>query len=334
MKMVEGLAQDIGTMAACSVLSVPRASIYRWRKRNLNGKKKKSQRSPPLALSETERQEVKDVLHDPKFVDMAPHQVYASLLDVDRYLCSIRTMYRILEKEGEVRERRNQRRHPTYQRPELLATGVNQLWSWDITYLKGPKKGNHYKLYVVLDVYSRYVVAWTVAKRENADLAARMIGEACRKQSIEADQLTIHADNGRAMISKPVSYLMADLGITKTHSRPSVSNDNPYSEAQFKTLKYRPDFPSRFSSIEEARRHCREFFNWYNTQHHHTGIALLTPHQVHYGEAETILAKRNRSLAAVHENNLRFKGKKPKFFKLPPAVWINPPEGQTQIEKC
>lgn len=329
MKAFNRLVPEINIKAACSALSLPRATMYHWRSRDPNSLPQRLPRSPPLALSDMERQQVLDVLHDEDYVDMAPHQIYASLLDQGRYLCSTRTMYRFLSQEGEVRERRNQRQHPVYEKPELLATGVNQLWTWDITDLKGPKKGNNYKLYVVLDVFSRFVVAWLLAKRENAGLAKHMIAEACQKQSIDPEQLTIHADNGGAMRSKPVSFLMADLGITKTHSRPSVSNDNPFSEAQFKTLKYRPTFPKRFSSMEHAREHCRDFFTWYNTEHHHTGIELLTPKQVHYGQAETILAARNRLLADTHEGNLRFKGKKPKFFKLPSAVWINPPEGQT-----
>jgi len=228
---------------------------------------------------------VRDVLHEPRFVDLSPAEIYATLLDENRYLCSERTLYRVLDESQEVRERRDQLRHPHYAAPQLLATRPNELWSWDITKLLGPTKWTYYYLYVLLDVFSRYVVGWLLALRESARLAEKLIAESCERQRIQPGQLTVHADRGAAMTSKPVAFLMADLGITKSHSRPHVSNDNPYSEAQFKTLKYRPDFPDRFGSPEHGRSFCGDFFPWYNTEHHHVGLSLLTPADVHHGLA-------------------------------------------------
>ena len=238
---------------------------------------------PSWTLSPEERQKVLDLLHTDRFVDQSPREVYATLLDEGTYLCSVRSMYRVLDEQGEVRERRDQLRHPVYQPPELLATGPNQVWSWDITKLKGPVKWTYYYLYVLLDIFSRYVVGWMVAHREQASLARKLIEETCEKQTIEPGQLLVHSDRGPSMSSKPVALLLADLGVTKSHSRPHVSNDNPYSESQFKTLKYRPEFPERFGSMEDARGFCQTFFPWYNTEHHHSGIGFLTPEQVHYG---------------------------------------------------
>lgn len=268
-----------------------------------------------------------DELHSERFVDRAPTDVWASLLDEGTYLCSPRTMYRILEDEDEIRERRNQARHPHYARPELMATGPNQLWSWDITKLLGPTKWTYYSLYVILDVFSRYAVGWMLAYKESATLAEQLIAETCGKQRIQPGQLTVHADRGSSMTSKPVAFLLADLGITKTHSRPHVSNDNPFSEAQFKTLKYRPEFPARFGSIEDARAFCVRFFAWYNTQHHHSALGLLTPEVVHYGRAPQVLAARSATLAAAYAAHPeRFVGGVPKPADLPNAVYINPPE--------
>jgi len=282
--------------------------------------------TPARALDAGERREVLELLHSERFVDRSPSEMYATLLDEGTYLCSIRTMYRILEENGEVRERRDQLRHPQYQKPELLATGANQVWSWDITKLLGPVKWTYFYLYVILDIYSRYVVGWMVAPRESAELAKRLIGETSGKQNIAPEQLTIHADRGTSMTSKPVALMLADLGITKTHSRPQVSNDNPYSESQFKTLKYRPEFPERFGSIEDARGFCQEFMRWYNTEHHHAGIGLLTPETVHYGRAEAVIEGRQRVLSAAYEQRPeRFVGHHPRAPELPGAVWINPP---------
>ena len=240
-------------------------------------------------MSPDERQSVRDLLDSPRFVDQAPRAVFAILLDEGRYVCSPRTMYRILAQTDELHERRNQLRHPQYKKPELLATGPNQVWSWDITRLKGPVKWTYFYLFVIMDIFSRYVVGWMVAERESAELAKRLINETCSKQGIVSGQLTLHADRGTSMKSKPLAMLLSDLGVTKTHSRPQVSNDNPYSESQFKTLKYRPEFPKRFGSIQHARDVCRDLFGWYNPDHYHSGIGLLTPESVHYGRAATIV---------------------------------------------
>jgi putative transposase len=284
------------------------------------------QRASPRALSDEERQRVLDVLHEPRFCDLAPAEVYATLLDEQRYLCSLRTMYRILDANREVRERRDQLRHPAYAAPELLATAPNQLWSWDITKLLGPTTWSYFYLYVILDVFSRYVVGWMVAPNESAELAKRLIGETCRRQGIEPGQLTLHADRGSSMKSKPVAFLLADLGVTKTHSRPHVSDDNPFSEAQFKTLKYRPDFPERFGSLEHARAHCQDFFPWYNTEHHHSGIGLQTPQDVHSGKAHLRYSERQNTLQNAFEAHPeRFPNGPPKPPRLPTKVWINPP---------
>lgn len=282
---------------------------------------------PERALTEAERQAVLDVLHSPRFVDQSPVEVYATLLDEGTYLCSVRTMYRILADSKEVRERRNQLRHPAYQKPELLATGPNQVWSWDITKLKGPVKWSYFYLYVIIDIYSRCVVGWMVATRESAELAKRLIHDTKTKQGIAPGQLVIHADRGTSMRSRAVALLLSDLGITKTHSRPHTSNDNPYSEAQFKTLKYRPDFPERFGSIEDARAFCRGFFRWYNTEHHHSGIGLLTPETLHYGRAEVVTDARQRVLQAAYETHPeRFVRKRPEPPAIPMAAWINKPQ--------
>jgi len=276
---------------------------------------------------------VLQTLHKPRYADLAPAQVYASLLDEGSYLCSERTMYRVLEANHEVRERRDQLRHPRYAAPELLATRPNELWSWDITKLLGPAKWTYFYLYVILDVFSRFVVGWMVAHRESAVLAERLIAETCARQGIKEGELTIHADRGPSMTSKPVALLLADLGVTKTHSRPHVSNDNPFSEAQFKTLKYRPDFPDRFGSIQHARAHCGDFFSWYNHEHHHSALGLLTPASVHYGLAEGVLARRGEILARAYaEHPERFVTGVPKVAGPPTAVWINPPREKTVHE--
>lgn len=328
MDAIDRSAPSGSTKAACEALGVPRASLYRRRQRTRTPTLvPKPRPSPPRTLSEAERQSVLDELHSERFVDQAPHQVYATLLDEGRYLCSIRTMYRILDAHGEIKERRNQLRHPDYKKPELLATGPNQVWSWDITKLKGPVKWAYFYLYVILDIFSRYVVGWMVASRESSALAQRLIVETCRKQGIERDQLTLHADRGSSMRSKGVALLLADLGVTKTHSRPYTSTDNPYSEAQFKTLKYRPEFPDRFGSLMDARAFCQPFFRWYNSEHRHTGLALLTPETVHYRQAEHVLAARHKVLQVAYEARPeRFVRKPPTPPALPHAVWINPPQ--------
>jgi len=335
MDAVELLAPEVGTKAACEAFGVSRASLYRQRARSTAPPVERKKRpSPPRALSMEEKQAVVDILHAGRFVDRAPHEVYATLLDEGKYHCSVSTMYRILKENKEVRERRNQLRHPIYQKPELLATGPNQVWSWDITKLLGPVKWSYFYLYVILDIFSRYVVGWMVATRESAILAERLINETCEKQGIAPGQLTIHADRGSSMKSKPVALLLADLGITKTHSRPYTSNDNPYSESQFKTLKYRPEFPDRFGAIEDARSFCQVFFPWYNNEHRHTGIGLLTPEMVHYGQAEAVLRARGEVLRAAYQKHPeRFVRKEPLPQPLPEAAWINPPQTATSDGK-
>jgi putative transposase len=332
MDAVEILALDVGTKPACEAIGISRAGLYRRRTIGKVPKVVKKRPAPPRTLSEPEQQEVLDTLHSERFQDIAPHEVYATLLDEERYLCSIRTMYRILEDNAEIKERRNQLRHPNYKKPELLATGPNQVWSWDITKLLGPVKWSYFYLYVILDIFSRYVVGWMVAPCESATLAKQLIGDTCAKQNIQRGQLTIHADRGSSMKSKPVAFLMADLGITKTHSRPHTSDDNPFSEAQFKTLKYRPGFPDRFGCIEDTRQFSRTFFNWYNNEHKHTGISLLSPTDVHHGNADTIIASRQAVLDnayALHPE--RFVRKMPVHKPTPEAVWINEPKHVTSL---
>lgn len=320
---LHSLTPPLPLAPACRALSLSRATLYRSR---VTIAKPTLRRPSPRALSNAERQAVLITLHSPRFADKAPQQVYATLLDEGKYLCSIRSMHRILAQHGELRERRNQLRHPIYRKPELLATAPNQVWSWDITKLLGPAKWTYFYLYVILDIFSRFVVGWMLAHRESAALAQRLILECCRKQNIQRDQLTLHADRGSSMTSKPVAFLLADLGVTKTHSRPHVSNDNPFSEAHFKTLKYQPQFPERFGSLQDGRAFCGPFFNWYNFEHRHSGIALLTPHVVHYGQASTVLAARQQVLTqACSAHPERFVRHVPHPQSLPTAVWINPP---------
>ena len=325
--MQQSLSQEVGVQKACYTLGLARASYYRWDPVSIvRIRLRRSGRFLPGHCLRQERQKVLDLLHTDRFVDQSPREVYATMLDEGTYLCSVRSMYRILDEQGEVRERRDQLRHPVYQNPELLARGPNQVWSWDITKLKGPVKWTYYYLYVLLDIFSRYAVGWMVARREQASLAQKLIEESCEKQSIKPGQLMVHSDRGPSMSSKPVALLLADLGVTKSHSRPHVSNDNPYSESQFKTLKYRPDFPERFGSMEDARGFCQTFFPWYNTEHHHSGIGFLTPEQVHYGLAKQIVKEREAVLKMAYQIRPdRFKKGPPKPMSLPEAVWINKP---------
>ena len=328
---VNELASVVGTRAACAALAISRATHYR-RDREPRLGPPAPRPSPPRALSDIEQATVLDLLNGERFVDASPAETYATLLDEGRYLASERTMYRILAAAGEVRERRNQRCHPAYAKPELLATGPNELWSWDITKLRGPAKWTYFQLYVILDVYSRYVTGWMVATRESAALAERLIAEVAAKQGIKPDSLTIHADRGTSMTSKPVALLLADLGIVKSHSRPHVSNDNPYSEAGFKTLKYRPDFPDRFGCIEDARAFCQGFFAWYNGTHRHSGIALFTPADVHYGRSDELLVARAGVLAGAYAAHPeRFVQGLPLPAEVPATVWINPPPKEVQL---
>lgn len=287
----------------------------------------KIKRKPRRALSEEERQAVITVLHEDRFMDKAPAAIFATLLDEGRYLCSIRTMYRILSSLNEVKERRNQRRHPKYKKPELIATAPNQVWSWDITKIKGPEKWNYFYLYVILDIYSRYVVGWTVASRESGELAKNLIETTCTRQGIDKNTLTIHSDRGSPMKSKTVALLLTDLGILKSFNRPHVSNDNPFSESQFKTLKTNHLFPTRFGCIQDARGHCRQLIQWYNHEHFHGGIALMTPYVVHSGGAQKCSDSRQQVLSLAHEAHPeRFVKGHPKALTLPEEVWINKPK--------
>src|SRR5436309_5413016 len=333
MDAVAHLAPTVGIVAACNCLAVARASFYR--QRPVLGPPASPVAEPALpsarpaparSLSEAERAAVLLVLHEDRFQDRSPAAVQATLLDEGQYLCSTRTMYRILDHEGESRERRDQLVHPAYHKPELLATAPNQLWSWDITKLRGPVKWTYFYLYVILDVFSRYVTGWMISYREGAELAKRLIEESCKKQRIQPDQLTLHADRGTSMRSRPVALLLADLGVTKTHSRPHVSDDNPYSESQFRTMKYRPEFPDRFGCIQDSRAFCQSFFRWYNEEHRHSGVGLLTPATVHYGQAENILRQRQEVLDVAYQRHPeRFVRSTPKPPALPSEVWINKP---------
>ena len=354
MLSTEELSHTVGTRRACRSLGVSRASLYRRRCQwqplaasvlttagasaeadsgslvSLNGfvsvpavaERAVSSR----ALSPDEREAVLALLHSERFLDQSPAEVYATLLDEGTYLCSLRTMYRLLTSRKEVRERRNQLRHPNYTKPELLATRPNEVWSWDITKLLGPAKWSYYYLYVILDIFSRYVVGWMVAQRESATLAERLIRSTCGKQDVQPGELTVHADRGSSMKSKPVALLLADLGIAKSHSRPHVSNDNPYSESQFKTMKYQPQFPDRFGSVEHGRAFCQGFFRWYNGEHHHSGIAYLTPQMVHYGSASEVVRYRQLVLEQAYQAHPeRFVNGQPSHPAIPQAAWINPP---------
>jgi putative transposase len=319
----EQLAQTVGLTTACEVLNTPRSSVYRTRQPKPT---LQARLEPVRALSTSERTKVHQTLNSERFADQAPREIYATLLDEGIYLCSPSTMYRVLEEHAELRERRDQLRHPAYAKPELLATRPNQVWSWDITRVLGPAKWTYYYLYVIVDIFSRYVVGWLLADRESGALAELLITEACARQQIPRDQLTIHADNGGPMIAKPVMLLMSDLGVGPSHSRPHVSNDNPFSEAQFKTMKYQPDYPARFGSLIEARTWFQKFFPWYNTEHHHSGIGFMTPAAVHYGDAARLFLDRQQTLAAAYAAHPeRFVKGQPVPPALPSAVWINRP---------
>jgi putative transposase len=326
---VAELAPVVGIRPACRATGRSQADHYRRHRQSpppAKPKPRPARRPQPRALSAAEREGVRTLLNSPDFVDAAPATVYHTLLDEGTYLCSPSTMYRILRAHDEVNERRRQAVHPSHVKPELWATGPNQVWSWDITRLRGPGKHTFYHLYSIIDIYSRYTVGWMVATREGEDLAERLIADSLAKQNIRPDQLTIHADRGSSMASKTVAQLLADLGVAKSHSRPRVSNDNPYSEAQFKTLKYRPDFPDRFASIEQARAHAKAFFGWYNHEHYHSGIGWHHPADVHHGRIALVRAARADVLAAAYARNpQRFVRKPPEPPAVPITVWINEP---------
>ena len=331
MQLVADQGSRFGVVPTCNALGVARASYYRCRQPRPTPVPRPT---PARALAPSERERVLAVLHAEPNVDLAPAEVYAKLLDEQAtYLCSVRTMYRILSTAGEVRERRDQLVHPAYAKPELLATGPNQVWSWDITKLLGPQKWTYFYLYEVLDIFSRYAVGWMVAEHENAAHARRLVAETCAKYAIEPGTLTLHQDRGAPMRAKTFAQTLADLGVTKTHSRPHVSDDNPFSEAQFKTLKYRPDFPGRFPDLRAAVTWCRSFFGWYNHEHHHEALGLLTPADVHFGRAPAILAARQRTLSAAYvAHPERFVRRPPVAGSPPTEVWINKPPQPSAAE--
>jgi putative transposase len=324
--------RKVAVSEACEVLAVPRPSYYRWRRPAVRGPRRERVPSPRALLPE-ERESVLEVLHAPRFADRSPAAVVATLLEEGQYLCSVRTAYRILGAQGEVRERREQLRRPAYARPELLATAPNQVWTWDLTKLRGPEKWTYFYLSVVLDLFSRLVVAWMLAHRESGELARDLFAKAYDEQGIEPGQLIVHSDRGSAPTAKTLAQLYADLGIEPSLGRPSVSNDNPFSEAHFKTLKYAPAFPDRFGGYEDALAFCRGFFPWYNHEHRHSALAYLTPAQVHTGQAESVLEKRRRVLeAAWRAHPERFPLGAPRVARLPAAVWINPPPDRSRVE--
>lgn len=329
------LSVQIGAPRACGVLGVPRSSLYRHRAQKAQiTSPSKPRPLPERALSQQEKAEVLDTLNSDRFVDLSPRQVWAKLLDEGTYLCSWRSMYRILKANDQVRERRNQLRHPEYKKPELLAREPNQLWSWDITKLRGPQKWTYFYLYVLLDVFSRFVVGWMVATKESAQLSQELILQSCHNQEVDPQQLTIHSDRGGPMIAKNLALLLADLGVTKSHSRPHVPDDNPYSEAHFKTMKYRPDYPDRFGCLEDVRTWARGFFGWYNFEHHHSGVGLMVPATVHYGQSTKVQQARQQVLkAAFDAHPERFVKGLPTPPDVPDAVWINKPKTQLQEQQ-
>lgn len=317
------LAPLVGVVAACLTLGVNRAKYYRAKKPR---PEPKARPRPARALTDEERAHVLAILDSEEFMDLAPAQVYAKLLEDGTYQCSERTMYRVLAQHAQVRERRAQRRHPEYVKPQLVATAPNQVWSWDTTKLPGPTKGTYFTLYVILDIFSRYIVGWQVTRRESAAVAQKLIEACCKKQRVTPGQLTIHADRGSPMVAKSTAQLYVDLGVAKSHSRPRTSNDNPYSESNFRTLKYRPDMPERLGSVEHARQVVRALVDWYNDDHYHVGLALLHPADVHYGRTADIVAARQRVLDDAHARHPeRFVHGRPVQKSPPPAAWINPP---------
>lgn len=332
MPYAQEMAQAVPVSSVCQTLALSRSRYYRYQQPTGGKTEKSSLEKParkrhPRALSESEEGAVRHLLNSDRFQDMSPYEVYGTLLDEDGcYLCSVRTMYRILRKYGETTPRGRQRARTHYNKPELLATAPNQVWSWDITRLKGPRKWTYYYLYVMLDIFSRYVVGWLIAGRESAAMAKEMLATACLQQGIVKDVLTIHADRGGPMKSKAVAHLLSDLGVTKTHARPYTSNDNPFSEAQFKTVKYRPDYPERFGSLQDARAWARPFFHWYNHRHRHSALALMTPAMVHTGQGKQVMQQRQQVLNAAYQAYPeRFVRGQPQPGVLPEAVWINPP---------
>ena len=325
---ISQLRSIVGVRRACRAVGEDQARWYR--RHRLSPTPVKPEGPPgsqPRALTEAERKEVHDTLNSPEFVDHSPPTVYATLLDSGIYMCSVPTMYRILRHHGEVHERRRQATHPAKVKPELVAQAPNQVWSWDISKLHGPEKWTYYYLYVVIDIFSRYVTAWMLARAENAHLAKVLISEAVAKQGITRGQLSLHMDRGSPMRAKPFAFLLADLGVTKSFSRPHVSDDNPYSESHFRTFKYRPAFPDRFGCYEDAHGYCGRFFPWYNDEHRHSGIGYHTPADVHYGRAEVVREQRQKVLnAAYADHPERFVRNPPVPPALPVVSWINEPK--------
>jgi putative transposase len=329
MDAINELAPVVGVRTACRTFGVPRSSYYRAQQPPAPPRSRPSRRAHPRALSADEQAVVRAELTSERFVDRAPRAIYATLLDEGIRLCHWRTMYRLLRADAASSERRAIRRHPVYARPELLATAPRQVWSWDITKLRSPQPGVWYNLYVVLDIFSRMIVGWMVAEREDAGLAEVLIADACTREGIGPQQLTVHADRGAPMTSKLVAELLLDLGVTRSHSRPSVSNDNPYSEAQFKTMKYGPSYPEHFGSLVEAQTWVASFIRWYNTEHRHSALGLLPPVVVHHGQAAAVSAARQETLDAAYvEHPERFVGGRPVPPLVPDAVWINAPRQQ------
>jgi putative transposase len=319
------IAPEVGVQDACAIFGVPRATVYRRRQLRVV----QVRRRPSRALSEAERTELLRVLCSERFVDASPGEVHATLLEEGVYLASESTMYRVLRSQRAVRERRAVRRHPSYVRPELVATAPNQVWTWDITKVRGPDRRVWFHLYVIIDIYSRYVVGWMLAANESGSLAERFIAETLEKEGVASGTLTLHSDRGTSMRSRTVAEMLDDLGVTKSHSRPRTSNDNPFSESQFKTMKYCPFFPGNFVSIEEGRAFFQLFFGWYNTEHHHSGIAMLTPAVVHRGRVDEVLAVRQAALDVAHAAYPeRFVNGAPRAQRPAAEVWINRPSGQ------
>lgn len=326
---VDEVAEHVGVARACSLLGRSRAGHYRA-KNPPPARQARPRPVPVNKLSQAERAQVLAALTSEEFADKSVAQAWATLLDEGTYLCSMSTMHRILRENGMAGERRRQATHPSRKRPELVATGPGQVWSWDITKLKGPVRGVYYDLYVVLDIYSRFVVAWTVAAREDAEIAVAMLEQAMGTHGVPA---AVHADRGTSMTSKPVAQLLVDLGVDRSHSRPHVSNDNPYSEAAFKTMKYAPVFPENFGCLADARAFSEQFFGYYNHEHRHSGIGLHTPASVHFGTARQVRAQRQQTLdAAYAAHPERFGHRRPEPPKLPKAAWINQPSQEALIQ--
>ena len=323
---MEALAQQVGVKTACAALGVPRSSRYAARRPHLTQERSPAP-PPPRALSAQEKVTVRETLNCQRFADQAPREVYATLLDEGVYHCSVPTMYRILAENQELRERRNQLRHPTYAKPRLVATGPNQVWTWDITKLPGPVKWAYFCLYVVLDLFSRFVVGWLIAEREAAALAEQLILDSCTRQQIARDQLTLHSDRGAPMTAKSLTVLLADLGVLPSLARPRTPDDNAFSEAQFKTVKYHPTFPDRFGCLLDARNWGQRLFHWYNYEHYHTALGLMTPAAVHFGQAPALFLGRQQVLATAYATHPeRFVLGRPQPPALPTEVWINRPE--------